>query len=503
MTTLTIDASTASSGVVTVSAAAVTSANNLDVNVSSSGHGAADSIVLGAGNDTVRVDNDSLATANAQTITGGSGTDTLSVKTGTATTVTLGAGLTGFETVTLVTAGVNYDFTAVDGNVASGATLTLNGSAITGTVRWIGSAETNGFLALTGGTGADTLTGGSKADTITGGSGADVITGGSGADNLTGGQGADVFVFSAVTDSGGTTLDTITDYLSGTDKLNFTLDYSLQSSGLTVDGTILTAAAGVTNAQATLSGNRGQIIYDTDNSKLYINVNNDNLITSLDYSVNVNAGSTAASTVASGDINLTITGSSGADSIMGGGGADSITGGEGTDTITGGNGNDAIFLAETSAVADTVVFTGTAITSAGGNADTVSSYASGTDILTFGSTFLQDTAFGSAQTVTSDVASTAAGIAGAAGDSIILVLSDSGTTVADIAAMFSSDFTSAMHSVVIQYDGAADSNIYFVGGDLDGTSTNGVATAEVVLIGTLSAVDLSSGVAQAMFGSAV
>lgn len=198
VTTLTINSSTASSGALTVSASGLTAVNSLDVNVSSSGHGAADSIVLGAGNDTVRVDNDSLATANSQTITGGSGTDTLSVKTGTATTVTLGAGLTGFDVITAVAATENYDFTADSANVASGASLTVDGSALTsGTLRWIGTAETNGTFVLTGGNVADTLVGGSLNDTISGGSGADSISGGSGIDNLSGGTGDDIFTVGA------------------------------------------------------------------------------------------------------------------------------------------------------------------------------------------------------------------------------------------------------------------------------------------------------------------
>jgi len=91
-----------------------------------------------------------------------------------------------------------------------------------------------------------------------------------------------------------------------------------------------------------LSGKRGEVIYDTTNSNLLINENNDNLITTLDYKIGLNAATTAANTVASGDINFTITGGTAGDTITSGGGADTIDGGTGADTINGGAGNDAL-----------------------------------------------------------------------------------------------------------------------------------------------------------------
>jgi Ca2+-binding RTX toxin-like protein len=75
---------------------------------------------------------------------------------------------------------------------------------------------------LSGNAGNDRLNGGNLADTINGGADIDKIRGDGGADLLTGGTGADVFKYRAATDSGtGATADTITDFLSGTDKLNF------------------------------------------------------------------------------------------------------------------------------------------------------------------------------------------------------------------------------------------------------------------------------------------
>ena len=62
---------------------------------------------------------------------------------------------------------------------------------------------------------ANTLAGTAGADTIQGGGGTDRITGGDGADSLTGGAHADTFVFNAPSEG----MDTISDFASGTDKI--------------------------------------------------------------------------------------------------------------------------------------------------------------------------------------------------------------------------------------------------------------------------------------------
>jgi len=301
-------------------------------------------------------------TAN-DTIKGGTSTgDTLSLTAddGTATTTLM----TGIDTITVVYAAdkdVSITMGANDTQIASGATLTVNASAMTETdevFTFTGtSSETNGYLSITGGSGNDVITGAGAADTISGGAGADVITGGAGGDRLTGGAGADTFVYTAVAQSSGAATDTITDFVSGTDKLRITLDYSSLTTAQTVNATILTAAAGLTNAQASLSGERGQFIYDTDNSKLYINVNADNLITSLDYSIGITAATTAASTIADGDLNISVTGGSGADTITTGGGDDTITGGTGADTINVGGGANTVNFAVADAIRATVDLT--------------------------------------------------------------------------------------------------------------------------------------------------
>ena len=109
-----------------------------------------------------------------------------------------------------------------------------------------------------------------------------MLTGGNGSDTITGGAAGDSFVYTAVTQSTGTARDSITDFLSGADSFSITLDESLATRDLTFDATLQAAAAGTTLVQAGLSGSLGQAIYDTTNSRLIVNTNNDNLVTTLD-----------------------------------------------------------------------------------------------------------------------------------------------------------------------------------------------------------------------------
>ena len=98
---------------------------------------------------------------------------------------------------------------------------------------------------------AATILGTAAADTLTGDSGADVITGRGGADTLTGGSRSDTFVF-ATGDTGITeaTADTITDFSTGTDKI----DVDAPGTYVEADGTnTADLAAFITNADASLT----------------------------------------------------------------------------------------------------------------------------------------------------------------------------------------------------------------------------------------------------------
>lgn len=103
--------------------------------------------------------------------------------------------------------------------------------------------------SLTGGAGKDALGGGDGADTLLGGDGDDSLTGGTGADLITGGNDKDTIQFSS--DNG---LDTISDFVSGSDKLSFDgIFFALTATG----GTAVTAG-GVT--AGALTSNKVNVI---------------------------------------------------------------------------------------------------------------------------------------------------------------------------------------------------------------------------------------------------
>jgi hypothetical protein len=94
---------------------------------------------------------------------------------------------------------------------------TLNGTGVNDII--YGGSGNDTFK---GNGGDDTIYGGSGADTTNGNNGNDTIIGGFGADHLTGSNGDDVFVYLSVADSNASHFDTITDFASGSDKINLT-----------------------------------------------------------------------------------------------------------------------------------------------------------------------------------------------------------------------------------------------------------------------------------------
>jgi Ca2+-binding RTX toxin-like protein len=105
---------------------------------------------------------------------------------------------------------------------------TLGGDAGDDTLNGLGGND-----SLAGGAGNDKLFGGDGNDTLNGGDGDDQDWGGLGADAMTGGAGSDIFGYTAALDSGGVAgADTLSDFVSGTDKLGFT-------AGMLVGGDIL------------------------------------------------------------------------------------------------------------------------------------------------------------------------------------------------------------------------------------------------------------------------
>lgn len=91
---------------------------------------------------------------------------------------------------------------------------TLTGGSGADTLNGLAGNDT-----ISGNGGADNLTGGAGTDTISGGDGDDVITGGTGQDTVTGGNGADNFVFQMGDAGSVEPHDIITDFVIGTDRL--------------------------------------------------------------------------------------------------------------------------------------------------------------------------------------------------------------------------------------------------------------------------------------------
>jgi len=80
----------------------------------------------------------------------------------------------------------------------------------------------SGNDTVKGNDGNDTIYGGSGSDTINGNNGDDTIIGGFGSDLLTGSNGHDRFVYLSVADSNADQFDVISDFKSGSDRINLT-----------------------------------------------------------------------------------------------------------------------------------------------------------------------------------------------------------------------------------------------------------------------------------------
>lgn len=205
------------------------------------GYGGNDAINGNGGNDLLYGD------AGNDTLNGGGGNDAM-----------LGGG--GNDTYVVASSGDRvYETTTLGGTTNAGGTDTVRSSVsytlssfveklvLTGTsaINGTGNSLAN---TLTGNAAANRLDGGGGNDTLVGGLGNDALLGGAGSDRLTGSSGGDRFVFNSKLGS-----DTLTDFLSGTDKL------ALSQAGLkvgdgdtAVEGALLRAAPGGFSTHAEL-----------------------------------------------------------------------------------------------------------------------------------------------------------------------------------------------------------------------------------------------------------
>jgi len=188
------------------------------------------------------------------TINGGGGADVLNLDGNYSGGLTFAAGtITNIDTISLA-AGHSYSLTTNDANVAAGATMTVDGSALgaSDSLTFNGSAESDGNFVINGGAGNDNLQGGKGADTFNGGNGADTFNGGGG---------ANIFVYSSGAQSNSNAVDHITDFHAGADKFDFSFTVSA----------IATVFGSVNNLGASLAAAIGDNLADHGAVEVHVN----------------------------------------------------------------------------------------------------------------------------------------------------------------------------------------------------------------------------------------
>jgi VCBS repeat-containing protein len=182
----------------------------------------------------------------------------------------------------------------------------------------------SGNDTFTGGIGSDTISGGGGNDVLAGGAGNDTITGGTGADKLSGGSGNDTFLLANGDFGSGETIDGG----SGNDRIILTNATTVDfSTGVVTGIQTLTGSSGGDNVSMTAQQYAGF-------SSISLGSGTDTLNVKVSGSVNISgANDPSLSSVE----NVSLTGSSGADSItLTGGQLNNFTAinlGGGTDTI--------------------------------------------------------------------------------------------------------------------------------------------------------------------------
>lgn len=197
------------------------------------GGGGNDSLYGGNGNDTIfgGTGHDYIdGGANNDTLHGNSGSDTIITSSGT----NLIYGSSGADTIT-----------------GGGGSDTIYGNS--------------GNDTINGGGGSDTIYGGRGNDVLNGGNGNDILNGGMGQDTLTGGAGADTFVFDFVSDSWASRPDTITDFVSGTDRIDL--------SG--IDADLATQGDDAFEIVTAFTENAGQIVLATSGGNTTVQIDRD------------------------------------------------------------------------------------------------------------------------------------------------------------------------------------------------------------------------------------
>ena len=293
------------------------------------GNDGADTLIGGSGDDIYIFNSGDVDLGETIVEAASGGTDTISIVTTTDFSAMPAASFDEIEIIKF--SGSNIDAT-FDSSQLNGETIELT-EVVTGTSDIIINSDTAGetvsftnLSASTFTTGTDTLTinglYGSESitaptniavilnglqgnDTLVGGAGADTITGGPGADILTGNNGVDTFSWTTAggSDSGlsESTADTITDFLSGTDKLKLGIaGNGTSNSGNYVESSTSVASLSAAHAAAnsaltTLNGTSSEtklysFQYDSSNGYLFKDDNSDGtadglfILTGIDHS---------------------------------------------------------------------------------------------------------------------------------------------------------------------------------------------------------------------------
>jgi Ca2+-binding RTX toxin-like protein len=179
---------------------------NITVNMLSAA-GGNDSVVATGYTGALTVTTTEAGLTSDDTVTGGSGTDTLLVTITNASTLTASdlSKVTKFEVIKTVGDELTSTITLSDANAVSSSITVDTTSFITAAnqITVDASGEDDSTLVYIGGAGINVVTGTSLGDTITGGAAADTIYGGAGNDSISGGSGNDSIV-------AGTGVDTLT-----------------------------------------------------------------------------------------------------------------------------------------------------------------------------------------------------------------------------------------------------------------------------------------------------
>jgi hypothetical protein len=203
----------------------------------------------GAGNDALN------GGAGDDTTIGGTGDDIYYVSAyGDAVVENFGEGNDQVRASISYTLGADVERLLLTGTADSEGT----GNALANTIT--GNSGANDLL---GDAGNDTLNGGGGDDWLGGEANDDVLNGGAGNDHLNGGAGADKFVFNTALDAA-TNLDSIDDFVSGTDKLVLDNDVFTALGAAT---TSFPAAKFIVGTSASDPNHR--IIYDDTTGALY------------------------------------------------------------------------------------------------------------------------------------------------------------------------------------------------------------------------------------------